>query len=399
MIWLDSKVDKPDFDFKLKYINAIMQRGIRVSRPVDIEAQAAKMANEIAMQLHSEYGLNNPASPAQIVDTFMANSTDENILSVCYNTKKQKFSTNEDNLIALANMGYKWAVEILLYRKNNGIVKNIESVMSRADADGLIHPQISLQKTNRVSYKEPALGNINTDILWSMIKPYKEGNHIWSVDIKNQEPWILIHLIGAKQLKALTEKASDTNSSIYKAIYEEVFGHSIESEEAYKEMKMAWNMLTYGGTYNGLASRCKIIDAKRVYDFFNSVPELKAYRGRTFGLAKKGINSVKTVFGTTVYADKEGGALQRSLMDIPIQGTGADILALLLVNIDRQLFELGLSEVISVYYTRHDEIIFEVDGDWQKEVGADEVRDALRVLTEHRIDDWTPFGIDIEQLV
>ena len=232
-----------------------------------------------------------------------------------------------------------------------------------------------------------------------MIQPMYENDYLWSVDIRNQEPWILAHMTGAKKLIELAEKASDSGSSMYKAVYMDIFGHEIESEEAYDEMKRAWNMLTYGGTLQGLLPRCKVINAETVFNYFKNIKELSDYRGRTFGLAKKMVQSATTVFGTTVFTDAVGGHLQRSLMDIPIQGTGADILCLITQRIEAELSDMfGGESPIRIYFTRHDELIFDVDRGWQDENGSDTVKGLLKDVCSHRIDDWTAFGLDVEQL-
>lgn len=398
MLWLNSSTDKPDFEWFRQFLEHRSAEGIRVQRPDEKVKVAEMLAKEAAEWLKDNCGIYNANSPKQITD-YMASLNDPDIIANCYNQSTGKYSSAEDGLVELAELGHKWAMQVLKYRANAGIIKNVVSVMSCADQSGLIHPEISFQKTNRVSYKAPALMNINKEILWDTVKPLKAGNYLWSADIRNQEPWILAHMTGAQRLIDLAAKASESGCSLYKAVYVDIFGREIESDDAYGEMKMAWNMLTYGGTLQGLQSRCKVIDAETVYNYFRGVKELSDYRGRTFGLARKNVQSAKTVFGTTVFTDAVGGHLQRSLMDIPIQGTGADILCMLVKHITSELNMMFDSvPIIKVYFTRHDEIIFEVDKDWQDQNGSNAVKELLYELSRHRIDDWTEFGIEVEQL-
>lgn len=402
MLWLNSKSNRPDFKWFAQFMQNRCAEGIKVVRPVEVEAEHRKLVEEAAYSLLTECGIQNPNSPKQI-KAFIESTNDPFVLSCCTEEiagrPTGKITTSEPGLTKLAAAGYKWALQVLKYRNSNGILKNIKSVMDCADELGMVHPVVSFQKTNRVNYTEPALMNISKKIVWTLIEPMKKGNHLWSADIKNQEPWIMVHLVGAKQLIDLAEKASETaGGSIYKAIYEDIFKTSIVSEEAYAEMKVAWNMLTYGGTLQGLKASCKIIDAEKVFKYFNSIKEYQQYRGKTYAMKAKNIQSTQTLFGTVVYTDKTGGALQRSLMDLPIQGTGADILAMLCKYIVSVCENLGLSDYISIYFTRHDEIIFEVDGEWQSEVGDACVAETLAELMSHRIDDWVPFKIDVEQL-
>ena len=397
MLWLKSETDRPDFEWFKTFLDNRSHEGIRVERPVEKEKEAAQLANEAAKALLDECGIENPNSPKQIV-SYMESLCDSDVFECCADPRTGKLSSAADGIATLAEIGHKWAMQLLKYRGNNSILKAVTSVMSCADVNGLIHPDISFQKTNRISYTSPALMNINKEILWYTVKPMKAGNYLWSADIKNQEPWILAHLTGATKLIELAEKAKAQNCSLYKAVYADIFGHEIESEDAYTEMKTAWNMLTYGGTLQGLLQRCKIVDGEKIYRYFNAIKELKDYRGRTFGLAKKGINTVNTVFGTPVYTDATGGHLQRSLMDIPVQGTGADILCMLVKHVTTTLEDEGLSDYIKVYFTRHDEIIFEVDKEWQNMQGDVAVAGEILYLTRHRIDNWVEFGVDVEQL-
>ena len=55
----------------------------------------------------------------------------------------------------------------------------------------------------------------------------------------------------------------------------------------------------------------------------------------------------------------------------------------------------GLGGKLELYYTRHDELIIEVDKGWAEEVGKDGVEDTLRGILEHQIDNWEPFKVEI----
>lgn len=397
MIWLDSEKDRPDFDWFRNFLSERCKQGFRVRRPEDKVKQAEMFANEALDWIRVNCGIYNMNSPQQ-VNGFLANLGDPVVEQYCM--VNGKMSSKSDNLVELAVLGYKWAMQMVKYKENYGTIKNVNMVMSCADLNGRVHPDVTFTKTNRVSYSSPAIMSIKKNVLWDTILPMVDGNFLWSVDIKNQEPWILVHMTRAQRLIDLAAKAGDSGCSLYKAIYADIFEHGLESEEAYAEMKMAWNMLTYGGSLKGLVPRCKIIDANAVYNYFNGVPELKQYSDRAFSLARKNVQSAQTVFGTTVFANKEGRGLRTSLMDIPIQGTGADILCLLVKRITEQLNDMFEGKpAIRIYFTRHDELIFDVDREWQLENGPETVKGLLRDVCSHRIDDWAPFGLDVEQLV
>lgn len=85
-------------------------------------------------------------------------------------------------------------------------------------------------------------------------------------------------------------------------------------------------------------------------------------------------------------------------MDIPIQGTGSDILALLVYHFDEEMFDRGLENKIMLYFTRKDELVIEVDKAYVDEVGKEKVFSILADVFEHRIDDWAPFKVKISEV-
>lgn len=166
-----------------------------------------------------------------------------------------------------------------------------------------------------------------------------------------------------------------------------------------KEFKVAWNAMTYGASLMGVQNICKHIDGKLVYDFFMKLPEFSTYRKKCNALANSGQQTIKTYFGTTMSANESDRArLKRVLLDLPIQGTASDILSMLVKHTDEELASRGLQGKLDIVYTRHDEIIFEVDGGYAEEVGMDAVKALISELVEHRVDDWVPFKIEVTEV-
>ncbi len=110
------------------------------------------------------------------------------------------------------------------------------------------------------------------------------------------------------------------------------------------------------------------------------------------------LQTVETYFNTEVTTDEAGRGLWRVLMDLPVQGTGADILALLIKHFDDETKSRGLSSIMEFYFSRHDEVIIEVDRGFYETEGLDKVTSILRDIFEHSIDDWEPFTVEIKVL-
>lgn len=509
MYKIDSKVDKPDTSYLLNEVKRMMRDGVKLH---DLDSMLSKYnseANTYANYLRDNYGIDNPNSSKQIVG-FMIGLSSAEVFDIA--NVDGKWSSNKDVLTELSDLGYDWADAILKYRKAKKYGDSIKALKDASDSKQMIHPEVSMSKTNRINYSSPALMNIPKSILWSTIAPKNDGDVLISADIKNQEPNILINLTDAEELKpALTspnglyeelfnqvykvtarmnlmitdkdksryvtnaEMATHTNippvyytptrpmiqncfvngkrivaidivnfiynrktenklpdtvvvevddpddtgeylvrckvnwdidrpdiqKKIAKGGHVEVDGviEGIELRcegQTRKEFKTAWNAMTYGSGIMGIRATCKVIDADTFFKYFNNIKELKDYRKRCSDLASNGIHNIRTYFRTLLDAGyAEPGRLKRILMDLPIQGTAADILALLVKHVNNEIEKRGLTGKLFIYFSRHDELIFEASKDWVNEVGINNVYDTIRDLTEHQVDNWTPFKVEV----
>lgn len=304
-----------------------------------------------------------------------------------------KWTTNADAMTDLAIAGRQDAIDILTFRKNKKFAETIQTLKNCVDERGFIHPSVSLGVTNRINYSDPALMNIPKELLWSIIGPRKHGNMLISVDIKNQEPWVMINMLGIERLKMLL----DMHGGLYEKIYKDIFGKEPERIER-NELKVVWNAMTYGMSKFGVKNTCKHIDGEEVYKYFNSFKEFKQYKSKCKSLASKGVTLAKTYFGTELHADASGSALARVLMDIGIQGTGSDILSLLVKHFDKMAELCHVTGRVQIYFTRHDECIIEVDKEVIEETSKEQVMGFIKAVFEHKIDDWEPFQVEIKEL-
>lgn len=507
MYKINSKVDKPDINYMKQRINDMMRRGIKVgdieSRYNEYKGLQDKIGNDI---LH-KYGIMNVNSTKQIV-SYMESLQSAEVYEIC--CIEGKWTSNKDALKDLELLGYEFARDIMNFRKAKKYAEACKSLLDTMDSNRLVHPDVSFGKTNRVNYSGPALMNIPKELLWHLIHPSETGNVLISADIKNQEPSILINLLGAKEFKdALTDprglyeslfsksfefKAklnvwvvphnSDRNGvwtsvqmaekqtippiyySPYKPLTDSFFvnglkvlgidscntvtdlgkepvypnkvtvylegGESLEMDVTFdkidkkllnkvgvyeltgtikgvdlectgivrKEFKTAWNAMTYGASEFGIKKMCKHIDGKSIYRYFSKIEEFKKYRQKCTKLADAGIQTIRTFFGTELYANEfNPKVLRRVLMDLPIQGTGSDILALLIKHFDAEVVRRGLKDKLWIYYTRHDELILEASKECVEELGIEEIKSIVQDILEHQIDDWTPFKIEVKHIV
>ena len=77
-----------------------------------------------------------------------------------------------------------------------------------------------------------------------------------------------------------------------------------------------------------------------------------------------------------------------------MQGTGSDILSLLVKHFETE----GIAEGLSLYYTRHDELILEAGKEYMSGLSLEELEGRMREIFQHQVDDWEPFQIEVSVL-
>lgn len=512
MYYINTEKDKPSSERLLKNIEEMMRKGIRIREVDKVLYDMEEKKDALAEILRQEHGINNPNSFKQIAEHLeeMSESTDVNekdyILDICYIDGKWK--TSKEEMFKLSQMGYEFADLIIEYRKAKKYYDCLKSLVEFSDENGLIHPSVSLAKTNRINYKEPGLMTINKDLLKYVIGPRKEGDLLYSADVKNQEPAILMNILGETDLIDVLKSTEGIYNALFKKVLKpsvtmnvlidelmenriysprelrdlvtinpnnympkkasckswfykgkrveavEVFCQGAEAdsldsleypEEAVvqledgttekvkvkwgkvnkkvktsfevkgelegvevdiqpvdrKEFKTSFLAITYGASKMSICERCKDIDGKIVYDNIAQMPKMKEYRNNCAKAANLGIQRLNTYFGTKVYADKYGGKqeLKRSLLSIPVQGTGADILDLWVDHFEKEAEKKFGEDRPFVYFTRNDELVIETSSANVEKLGKEEFEKWLKDVCEHQIDNWVPFMVEIEPII
>lgn len=397
MYHIKSGIDKPDFIFLLEELEGIVKgKGLRLSNKIfEIKDKLSKDVSSFNALIVSQYNINNPNSSAQILK-YMRENLDYDLLEICRDEKTGKLSSSKENLAELSKLGCAFATDILNYRKYKKQLEYVEGLLGNCDRFGRIFPNIDLGATNRVNYTDPPLMNIPKEILWDVLTPRVDGNYLVSVDIKNQEPTVLINW---KNIECLKAKLT-SERGLYFEIFVEIFDKEPNDLEL-KELKTAWLALNYGATKIGIKNICSLIDGEAVYDYFNSIKEIKRYTGEAYGLSKAKCRVAYTYFGTKLnLSARDVNSLKRQHLDFPIQGTCSDILSMLVKRFRWYINTYNLKDVLSIYYTRHDELIIEVDKTFYEKRNAskdekDHINCLLGDILNHKVDDWVEFKTKI----
>lgn len=227
----------------------------------------------------------------------------------------------------------------------------------------------TIAATGRLSSSDPNLQNIpiRTELGREIRRGFvtKRGWKLLSADYSQFELRIAAHISGDKNLAEKFRQGLD----IHTATAAEVAGISpeeVKPEQRYAAKAVNFSIL-YGATPHGVARSTGLSRADAtayIEKYFATYPKLKEYMDAMVTKAEAD-GYVETLFGrrryvpeihASVYPIRE--AAKRIAINMPIQGTQADILKLAMIKIHDEL--PGISADAHMVLTVHDELVFEV---------------------------------------
>jgi len=293
--------------------------------------------------------------------------------------KTKAVSTAQDVLEFLAEK-HEVPCLVLEYRHLTKLKSTyVDALPALADADSRVHTtfQSAATATGRLSSVNPNLQNIpvRTELGREIRAAFiaAPGTQLLSADYSQIELRLLAHFTA----DPLLLRAYAENIDIHTLTASEVFGVSVEKMD--KETRGRAKAVNFGIVYGisafGLAAQLSIpqAEAKAYIDrYFARYQGVQAFIKKT--LAKtRAEGSVRTMFGRMrPIPDIESrnpnqrGFAERTAINTPLQGTGADLIKLAMIAIDRELAgrKLKTRMVLQV----HDELLFEVPLGEKKEV-------------------------------
>lgn len=504
--------DIPDKERLRKNVEFMMERGIKLKDISEIRSVFNNTRGALFENMQFKYGIDNPNSTKQIGEYLELASREipygqkNDYIDACY--QDGKWVTDKYSLNKLSALGYEFADDLLAYREAKKNAETINSLAEHLDANNMLHPSVSLAKTNRVNYSSPALGQMKKELIEYIIEPLGEDEKMYSIDIKNQEPAILINALKDPELMSALTSGDGLYETMFKWAFKpfttmSLLADTLEDDRVYKQSELISNLMvpadtytpmrvpcsawfsndkrvvrvqrivqgvsdgceiqypntvtvecedgttrevpvkwevsdstfkrttkrevvgwiedidieiskqerkefktcflamTYGASSFGIEKQCKIIDGAFVYKKITSLNGMSLYRKKCGQAAKNGVQTMSTLFGTAVRADKykNTNELKRSLLSIPIQGTGADILDLLVVHFMKEVERKFVEEDRPyIYFTRHDELIICAKARVVERMGEQRFKEWLTETMEHRINDSTVFNVEVNAL-
>jgi DNA polymerase-1 len=274
------------------------------------------------------------------------------------------------------------AVKLLDYR----VISKLRSTYTEGlleiinPATGRVHTSFNqtVAATGRLSSANPNLQNIpiRTDIGRELRKAFiasGEGNLILSADYSQIELRIMAHLANDENMIKAFERKHDihaeTASRIFKVKMSEI-DHNMRRKA--KEVNFG---IIYGIQAYGLSSRLDIEqhEAREIIQkYFTEYPKIGAWLEKTKRFAReKGYT--ETLTGRRRYVpninNKNGVVRQRDeriAINMPVQGTAADMIKIAMVNISEEFKKEGLKSKMILQV--HDELVFDCLKDEVEEV-------------------------------
>ena len=356
----------------------------------ELSAQSEQLSQEIYLRAGKQFNIN---SPKQLATVLFED------LKIPYPKKTTKYSTNAEILEELEDE-YPIVSDILAYRTVTKLNSTyIEGIRKLVDKNSKVHTEYKqmLTTTGRLSSVEPNLQNIPTrdEEGKKLRKIFKagEGKVLISADYSQIELRLLAHFSKDAKMVEIFNKDED----LHAMTASEVFG--VKPEEVTSQMRRNAKTVNFGIIYGisefGLSKnlKCSVYQAKKYMEtYFEKFKAIKSYfegvveeakeRGYTLTMLnrKRKIPELKS----PNYMQRQFG--ERAAMNMPLQGTAADIIKMAMVEVAKQLEKTNSKLILQI----HDELIIEAD-----EQEKDVVISILKNGMENACDLAVPLIVDV----
>ena len=360
----------------------------------DLEHQLEHLTHEIHVAAGMSFNINSTQQLAEILFN--------KLKLVPVRKTKSGFSTDVAVLEALR--GVHPIIELLLEFRQSGKLKStyIDALPKLINTrTGRVHTSFNqtVTTTGRLSSSDPNIQNIpiRTELGRSIRKAFIAGDPeslLLSADYSQIELRVMAHISGDEAMI----QAFRNHEDIHTSTAAKVFG--VAAEDVTRDMRRKAKEVNFGIMYGigayGLANRLEMSqsEAKEIIArYFARFPKVQQYISDTIAGARKN-GYVSTLLGRRRYMNDIRSNNQnirqnaeRQAMNMPIQGTAADMIKLAMVHIDSEIRKQKLAS--SMLLQVHDELVFEVrknEEDRMKELVEKEMCQALPLSVPVEVD-------------
>ena len=361
----------------------------------DLEIDLKELEQQIYDKAGEEFNINSPQQLGTIL-------FDKLGLPAGKKTKTGQYSTNESVLTKLA-VKYEIPSLILEYRQlaklKSTYVDALPSLIN--EETGRVHTDFnqSVAATGRLSSSNPNLQNIpirtkrGREIRKAFIAD--EGYKILSADYSQVELRVIAHISKDEAMIEAFRNGEDIHARTAKEIFHRESMEEVTQDHRRKAKEVNFG-IPYGLSAYGLAQNLGIENSEgkeMIDEYFNRFPNILNYINDTKEFAKES-GYVKTLIGRRRYVPDINsgnwnvrGFAERVAINMPIQGTAADVIKLAMINIHNWLKENGKKSRMLLQV--HDELVFEIH-----ESELDEVPSKIRELMERAFAMDVPLSVE-----
>ncbi len=363
----------------------------------ELEKDIDRLRKEIYELAGVEFNVDSPKQLSQLL--FVK-------LEIPYTGRKTKtgqYSTGEDILRRLQDE-YEIARKVLDYRELVKLKSTYVDALPRLinKKTGRIHTTYNqaVANTGRLSSANPNLQNIpiRTEKGQRVRKAFipRSSKHvIVSADYSQIELRIIASLSGDRNMKEAFARGEDIHASTAAKIF------NVPLEEVNREMRRkakAVNFgIAYGQTAFGLAQTLNISRteaAEIISNYFEKFPGIKRFMDESIAFAREH-GYVKTLLGRRRYLpeiDSRNVAVrnfaERNAINMPIQGSAADIIKVAMVKLHEAMKEKGYASKMVLQV--HDELVFDA-----LKTEIDELLPLIEEKMRHAVTLDVPLEVDI----
>jgi len=391
-----------DLEMPLIPVLADMERaGIRVDgRALAVQSQRidkelAVLVAQIYESAGEPFNINSPQQLSKILFDKLQ------LPSLKRNVKTRTASTAVEVLEELA-LTHDLPRRILDWRALQKLKSTyIDALPQLVNAEtGRVHTSFNqaVAATGRLSSSDPNLQNIpiRTELGREIRRAFvaEPGHLLISADYSQIELRVLAHLAGDETLTRAFQNGEDIHDRTALKVFGPASG--LDPHELRRRAKIINYALLYGKTAFTLAKDIGVTPqaAQAFIDaYFDGFPKVRSFIDRTIEEAR-GSGVVRTMFGrrrlVPELTSRNGqirSAAERVAVNLPIQGTAADILKRAMIDVHGSLGAVPGARMI---LTVHDELLFEVPGD-QAEKAAALVRGKMESAVQLNV----PLTVDI----
>lgn len=400
-------VDKIYYGLELPLIPilaAMEDAGIEVNPKIliGLSGRLTKELNTLEKTIHKLAGHEfNIASPKQLSEVLFTEMKIDTKGMKKTTTKAVSTASNELEKISEGN---EIIAHVLRHREVAKLLSTYISPLPRLiGEDKKIHTTFNQigASTGRFSSQDPNLQNIpirhqeGVEIRRAFVSG--KGKSFLSFDYSQIELRIAAALSGDKIMLSVFEKGEDIHTATAAAI------HGVNAGEVTKDMRRRAKVVNFGIIYGmgstALSQLLKIsrTDASAYLDnYFETFSGVAEYLERTKDFARKN-GFVETFYGRRRYIPAiKGGQFravreaERMATNMPVQGTGADIIKRAMIALDKEFGFTSGNKEIAMLLQVHDELLFEVHDKSIKKVTP-----VIKRIMENASDLPVPLIVDV----